>query len=181
VPGVRLTYIKARHRGLLILIAPNLKLLAFLLRGRRIQMFALAQGKPSRSPLKSMLAWCRARFKRTSESDFGCCDEAEIERMARDIRMSASELRALARKGPKAADLLLRRMAALDLDHKEVAWLEPAATRDLQRVCTLCKSHRRCAWDFARRAPPSTWKSYCPNTGTLEALNGMPWTARSEW
>jgi hypothetical protein len=128
-----------------------------------------------------MLAWCRARFKSGSESDFGCCDELEIERMARDIRMSAAELRAMARKGPKAADLLLRRMAALDLDPKEVALLEPAASRDLQRVCTMCKSHRRCAWDFARRAPPSIWKSYCPNTGTLEALNGMPWTGRREW
>ena len=144
-------------------------------------MFALAQEGQSRSALKSMLAWCRARFKKSSESDFGCCDEAEIERMARDVRMSVSELRALARKGPKAADLLQRRMAALDLDPKEVAWLEPAVSRDLQRVCSLCKSHRQCAWDFARRAPPSTWKSYCPNAGTLEALNGMPWTARREW
>ena len=144
-------------------------------------MFALAQGKQSQSQLQSILAWCRAWFKGNSESDFGCCSEAEIERMARDVRMSVSELRALAKKGPEAADLLLRRMAALDLDPKEVAWLEPAAFRDMQRVCTLCKSHRRCAWDFARRAPVSTWERYCPNTSTLEALNGMPWTARREW
>jgi hypothetical protein len=144
-------------------------------------MFALAQGRQGQSPLKSMLAWCRACFKGGSESDFGCCSEAEIERMARDVRMSVSELRALAKKGPEAADILLRRMAALDLDPKEVAWLEPAAFRDMQRVCTMCKSHRRCAWDFARRAPVSTWERYCPNTTTLEALNCMPWTARREW
>jgi hypothetical protein len=144
-------------------------------------MFALAQGRQGQSPLKSMLAWCRACFKGGSESDFGCCSEAEIERIARDVCMSVSELRALAKKGPEAADLLLRRMAALDLDPKEVAWLEPAAFRDMQRVCTMCKSHRRCAWDFARRAPVSTWERYCPNTSTLEALDGMPWTARREW
>ena len=144
-------------------------------------MFALAQRRQSPSPLKSMLEWCRGRFKGNSESDFGCCSEAEIERMARDIRMSASELRAVARKGPKAADLLMRRMAALDLDPKEVAWLEPAAFRDLQRVCTMCKSHRRCAWDFARQAPLSKWERYCPNTSTLEALNAMPWRSRQEW
>ena len=144
-------------------------------------MFALDQERQSQSPLKSMLAWCRALFGRSSESDFGCCDEAEIARMARDIRMSASELRAMARKGPKAADLLLRRMTDLDLDPKEVARIEPAAFRDLQRVCTLCKSHRRCAWDVARGASPPVWDRYCPNTGTLAALNGMPWTARREW
>jgi hypothetical protein len=144
-------------------------------------MFAQAQGRHSLSPFRSMLAWWRARLKRSSEPDFGCCDQTEIERMAKDVRMSASELRALARKGPKAADLLQRRMAALDLDPKEVAWLEPAVSRDLQRVCSMCKSHRQCAWDFARRAPLSAWKGYCPNTGTLEALNGMPWPARREW
>jgi len=144
-------------------------------------MFALTQGRQGQSPLQSLLAWCRAWLKGSPESDFGCCAEAEIERMARDVRLSVSELRALARKGPKAADLLQRRLAALGLDPTEVAHLEPAAFRDLQRVCTLCKSHRRCMWDFARGASPPTWDRYCPNTGTLAALNGMPWTARREW
>jgi hypothetical protein len=144
-------------------------------------MFAPTQGRPKQSSLQTLLAWCRAWLMEASESDFGCCDEAEIERMARDIRMSASELRAMAKKGPKAADLLLRRMADLDLDPKEVSWLEPAAFRDLQRVCTMCKSHRRCAWDFARGASPPVWDRYCPNTGTLAALNGLPWTSRREW
>src|SRR5579859_4307526 len=144
-------------------------------------MFALSQGRQRQSALGSMLERCRAWFKGGSESDFGCCGEAEIERMARDVRMSASELRAVAQKGPKAVDLLQRRLAALDLDPKEVARLEPAAYRDLQRVCILCKSHRRCAWDFAHGAPPPTWERYCPNTGTLAALNSMPWAARREW
>jgi hypothetical protein len=144
-------------------------------------MFAPARGRQSQSPLQSLLAWCRAWFKGSPESDFGCCGEAEIERMARDICLSTSELCAVARKGPKAVDLLFRRMVALDLDPKEVAWLEPAAFRDLQRVCIMCKSHRRCASDFARKASLSTWERYCPNTGTLEALNAMPWRARQEW
>jgi len=144
-------------------------------------MFALAQGSRSQSPILSLVNWCRAWIKTGPESDFGCCDNAEIERMARDIRMSASELRAVARKGPKAADLLQRRMVDLDLDSKEVDRLEPAALRDLQRVCTLCKSHKRCAWDFARGASPPTWDRYCPNSGTLAALNAMPWSARREW
>ncbi len=101
--------------------------------------------------------------------------------MAKDMRMPGSELRAVARKGSKAADLLVHRMADLDLDPKEVARLEPATFRDLQRVCILCKAHRRCAWNFARGASPPVWDRYCPNTGTLAALNGMPWTSRREW
>lgn len=140
-----------------------------------------AQQTQGQSLLQSVLGWCLSWFKRKPESGFGCCAEAEIERMAKDLRMTASELRVMASKGPRAADLLAQRMAALDLDLKEVARLEPAALHDLQRVCTMCKAHRRCAWDFAHHAPPPTWERYCPNTSTLAALNGMPWPTRREW
>ncbi len=144
-------------------------------------MFALAQETQGKSFLQLMLGWCRSWLKPRPASDFGCCAEAEIERMAKDFRMTGFELRAMASKGPRAADLLAQRMAALDLDPKEVARWEPAAFRDLQRVCTMCKAHRRCARDFAHNAPPSTWEPYCPNTSTLAALNALPWTARREW
>jgi hypothetical protein len=156
------------------------KLLAFY-REKEIKMFALTHGRQSQSPLQLMLAWCRGWFKPQSEADFGCCAEAEVERMAKDLRMSASELHAIARKGPHSADLLLRRMAALDLDPKEVATLEPAALHDLQRVCTMCKAHRRCARDFEHDARQSAWEGYCLNASTLAALNAMPWAARREW
>jgi Family of unknown function (DUF6455) len=144
-------------------------------------MIALAQEKQGQSLLHSLLKWCRSWFNPEVPSDFGCCAEAEIERIAKDLRMTGSELRAIARKGPRAADLLAQRMAALDLDPKEVARLEPAAFRDLQRVCSMCKAHRQCARDFAQNAPPAKWEDYCPNTSTLAALNGMPWPARREW
>ncbi len=144
-------------------------------------MSALAQEKRSRSPLQAIFAWCRGWFETDPQSEFGCCAEADIDRMAKDLRMSASELRALVRNGRESADLLLRRMAALDLDPNEVVRLEPATFRDMQRVCTMCKAHRRCARDFAHHAPQSTWESYCPNASTLAALNAMPWAARREW
>ena len=144
-------------------------------------MFALAKGRQGRLSVQPLLAWCRGCFTAKSESDFEYCDKAEVEHMARDLRMSASELRAVASKGAKAADLLLHRMSDLDMDPKEVARLEPAALRDLQRVCTLCNAHRRCARDFAHDAPQSTWEHYCPNAGTLAALNGLPWPSRREW
>ena len=90
--------------------------------------------------------------------------------MAKDVGASASELRTFARFGPKAADLSLRRMAALDLDRNEVAQTEPATFQDLQRVCTMCESHRRCARDFAHDSVEPDWKDYCPDAATLIAL-----------
>jgi hypothetical protein len=142
---------------------------------------SLLEEKTSQSSFRRILDWCRARIKSDSDSEFSCCCETEIERIARDLRMSAAELRAAAKRGPNTADLLLRRMAALDLDPNEVGRIEAATFRDLQRVCTLCKSHRRCARDFARNAPIAAWEGYCANTDTLMALNGMPCRSRGEW
>jgi hypothetical protein len=110
-----------------------------------------------------------------------CCGEEEVERLAKDVGLSASELRRLANLGPDSADLLLRRMAALDLDRKEVSRTEPRTFQDLQRVCTMCNSYRRCTRDLARDSANPTWQDYCPNAATLMALNAMPWRARSEW
>src|SRR5215472_10862697 len=92
-------------------------------------MSALLHEKPNQSRFRKILDWCRARVKGESESEFACCCDAEIERMAKDIRMSASELRAAARRAPNSADLLPRRMAALDLDPNEVSRMETAAFR----------------------------------------------------
>ena len=45
-----------------------------------------------------------------------------------------------AEHGPEAADLLARRIAALDLNKDEVATAVPRTLQDLQRVCTMwCK------------------------------------------
>lgn len=173
-----MTYIKAHWIGRINLAFQG-KVLNTPERGD--PMSTLLHEKPSQSPLRKILEWCRARIKSGSESEFGCCYDAEIERMARDIRMSPSELRAVARRGTHSADLLPGRMAALDLDANEVGRIEGAAFRDLQRVCSLCKSHRRCARDFARNAPTAAWERYCPNTDTLAALNAMPWRSRGEW
>jgi len=101
--------------------------------------------------------------------------------MAKDIGVSPSELRKLATLGPDSADLLLRRMAALDLDRKEVSQTEPRTFQDLQRVCTMCDHHRRCRRDLARDSADPAWQDYCPNAATLMALNALPWRARSEW
>ena len=79
------------------------------------------------SAIKSVLKrWQDSR--KTSVSDLKCCAEYEVERMARDLNISVSELHKLAGLGPQSADLLLRRMAALDLD-KETLRAMPVVTR----------------------------------------------------
>jgi hypothetical protein len=108
-----------------------------------------------------------------------CYAESEVERLANNIGMPASEIRRLANLGPEAAELLLRRMAALGLDHRTVVQMQPQMFRNLQRTCTLCESHRQCARDLSRYSDDRAWEGYCPNVAALRALGGLPGAART--
>jgi hypothetical protein len=139
--------------------------------------------KPTKSwsPVTAISQFWRKRIKPSVVSDLECCGEEEVERMAHDFRMSTSELRAVAIRGPESADLLLDRMAALDLDRNEVSQTQGRTFQDLQRVCMMCESRRRCARDLAGDSAAPAWKDYCPNATTLMALDSLPWAARNEW
>lgn len=136
---------------------------------------------PARDKLGSLQTVWRWLRTRHDACDLAAAGDREVEQIARDIGVSSDELYSLARSDAKDADLLLQRMAALDLDCKEVARLEPATLHDLQRLCALCNRRKRCAHDLARAPLDPSWKDYCPNVATLLALDAMPWAARREW
>jgi hypothetical protein len=136
----------------------------------------------ARQMIDGMRQWWRSwRGASSHLSELACCGEYEVERMARDLGMPVSELRQVANHGPEAADLLVRRMAALNLDRKEVAATVPSTFQDLQRLCTLCESHRQCARDLGHDPGDPEWEDYCPNVAMLKLLDSLPWAARSEW
>ena len=68
--------------------------------------------------------------------------------MAQDVGMDALTLRALAARGPDAADLLPGRLAGLGLDADQIGYHEPGVLRDLERVCSFCGQKQRCARDL---------------------------------
>jgi hypothetical protein len=145
-------------------------------------MPALPIGRTCRSPVEVISDWWRDWTQNSSAfSDHTCCAEGEVERLARDMGISASELRKLARLDPNAAALLPRRMAALGLEQNEVSRAEPGTFRDLQRVCTVCENKKQCVRDLGLDPADPAWQGYCPNVATLRALNAMPWAARREW
>jgi hypothetical protein len=140
---------------------------------------------PATSPWKMLDGvrqwWRNWRGRAFTSPSWACCGEYEVERMAHDLGMPSSELRKIADHGPDAADLLLRRMAELDLDSKEVAATAPGTFQDLQRLCTLCESRRQCARDLGRDPNDKAWEDYCPNVAMLKLLDSMPWASRREW
>jgi hypothetical protein len=144
-------------------------------------MSALPSARKRRSPAEVISQWWQVWTNNSpAQKELACCAEGEVERIAKDIGMPASEIRQLASGGPESAELLLRRMAALDLDRKDVAQTHPQTFRDLQRICTLCESHRQCARDLTRDSGDPGWEEYCPNVATLRALNAMPWASRRD-
>jgi hypothetical protein len=107
------------------------------------------------------------------------CGSGELEYLTRDVAPSASELRAVAAYGGDEADLLRRRMVALDLDPYELALSEPALVRHLQGRCALGESRGHCMLDLARESTDSArqdrqdWRDYCPNAATLDMLSAL--------
>jgi hypothetical protein len=114
--------------------------------------------------------WRTWRQRRRRLVELECCGPAEVEHIARDLGVSRAELSVLAGKWPDAADLLSRRLEQVNLDRAELARVEPQVLRDLERVCTLCGSKRKCEHDLTIHPSHPAWTEYCPNASTLSAL-----------
>ena len=82
------------------------------------------------------------------------------------------------------ASLLFRRMAILQVDRDKLASDDPLLFRELQGLCTLCRSKERCVLDLTRecgQAGRQDWREYCPNATTLNSLGAVQncsWAAR---
>jgi uncharacterized protein YjiS (DUF1127 family) len=114
--------------------------------------------------------WRNWNGRRRAMLDLDACGSAEVERIARDVGVSRTDLSILAGKWPDAADLLYARMNKINLDRKEITQAEPQVLRDLQRVCTVCGSKRYCEHELAKNPSDPVWQKYCPNATTLSAL-----------
>jgi Family of unknown function (DUF6455) len=121
--------------------------------------------------VRRLAHWWRSwNGSRRAMADLNACGSAEMERIARDVGVSGTDLSILAGKWPDAADLLYRRMNEIKLDRMEITQADPQVIRDLQRVCTVCGSKRRCEHALAKNPSDPAWQKYCPNATTLSAL-----------
>jgi hypothetical protein len=134
-----------------------------------------------REMIGGMKQWWRNWRRANSHlSELICCGEYEAERMAHDLGLPVSELRRLTGYGSEAADLLAHRMAALNIDMKQITAVVPRTFQDLQRICTMCERHRQCARDLGRNPADQAWEDYCPNAAMLKMLTALPWAGRGE-
>jgi hypothetical protein len=71
------------------------------------------------------------------------------------------------------AQLLPRRMAALELNQDKLAGVEPSKILDLVERCSTCESPEQCEWDLRQDPANPAWQAYCPNAATLMALANL--------
>jgi len=84
------------------------------------------------------------------------------------------KIRGIAGKNPGI--LLVRRMAALDLDPNELRLLDPALMHHMQRQCTVCENREYCLQVLTSGSAlqdREDWRDYCPNAFALEMLSGL--------
>ena len=105
-----------------------------------------------------------------SNNQLGLCTPDEVIRAARDLGLTPGELQETARKGPNAADLLLKMLVALHVDPKTLETINPQVMQDLQRLCTICGAKNRCEHELADGAAGDHFQEFCPNAFTLDAL-----------
>lgn len=98
------------------------------------------------------------------------CSAEEVEQIAKDLSISAGDLRAIASKGPGAADQLQKMLVALEVDPDTLMKGDPATMRDLQRLCAACTHKRRCQHELAEGTAAAHFHEFCPNAFTLDAI-----------
>ena len=114
--------------------------------------------------------WRRRAAVRSNLASLNAFDADDVARLAHDVGLSASDLRALSAHCSDAADLLDRRLDALGLSAKELAHTAPAELRDMERLCTMCVSKGCCGRDLAADSGDPVWRQYCPNEPALMSL-----------
>jgi hypothetical protein len=121
--------------------------------------------------LDRVARWLReSAFKGAEVHELGGFDSNELARVASDLGLTVGELRTLAGHGPGAADLLPKMLKALDIDVDAVIRVEPMVMRDLQRVCSGCDHKNECSDHIAAGDALRTYRAFCPNAETLDAL-----------
>jgi hypothetical protein len=124
-----------------------------------------------------MSQWRRGWIKADQKTQRAeVAEPGEIECLAHQTGISADDLRILARLGIHGADLLRRRMRILRVDPDGFSRFDSATFRELQKSCSACEVHGRCALDLAQDAinpTRSDWRDYCPNAAMLNMLSAV--------
>ena len=108
----------------------------------------------------------RQRRRLASSREIDALTSAEVSSIARDLKLSKSSLRELAAQDREPLQLV-RMLAALQ---KIMPPAGDLLTRDMQTVCSLCRSKGRCNRELATGKAAANYRKFCPNAFNLDLL-----------
>jgi uncharacterized protein YjiS (DUF1127 family) len=96
------------------------------------------------------------------------CDmRGSLDETLADIGVSRAQVAPLVKGAPNAARLLTRMAAWVGVDLEGIR--DPALRRELQRVCTLCRSQGHCK-HWLDHPDSRGYRDFCPNAELLDEL-----------
>ncbi|MBB3590848.1 hypothetical protein FHX08_001192 [Rhizobium sp. BK529] len=95
----------------------------------------------------------------------------ERQRVADELRLTATQLERLVAAGPKASVEMERLMAALGIEVLKVEAGFPHLMNDFQATCAQCNAKRACRRALADGNAPERMQAFCPNADELFALS----------
>lgn len=97
--------------------------------------------------------------------------ENEISAIARDVGISQTELRFLAKRDAGFPRLLKSLLSALRIDRQILQEANPTLLRDMQKVCAFCQNKRQCIKELRAGSAGERFHDYCPNSPNLYAAS----------
>jgi len=133
------------------------------------------EGKQSHSVAKIVFAavadWItRYRHSVKSSHQLDEIGPDQVAAMARDIGITASQLRELSSKGDHAAASLRNLLIALEVNPKEFDKTDPRIARDMQWLCVNCSHKGQCSFDLSIGIAATTFRNFCPNAAALDEI-----------
>ena len=98
----------------------------------------------------------------------------EIEELSGELGLSRSQLEAIVKAGPHAADEMETMMAALDIKFDAVQQAYPSMVREMQVNCETCGDKGTCRHALEDGTAPALVTTFCPNAEELLELAKRP-------
>jgi uncharacterized protein YjiS (DUF1127 family) len=108
--------------------------------------------------------------RRRDRAELNALDTDERDRVAHDLGVGAAELDYLVREGHDPVELP-RMLAAIGIDETALKRAQPALSREMERVCSLCESTTLCRHELASGTAGVSYPYFCPNAEELKAVS----------
>jgi hypothetical protein len=118
--------------------------------------------------LGRVLSWVRAHAN--PGSDLAMLSREELRHIAGDLSLAESDLLSLSAGARDNTVLMERMMRARGLDPDQMRHRFVTLLRDVERVCTQCKSTGKCQRELDAATARLHCHDYCPNAATFEDL-----------